>query len=166
VVLEPAFRVPARPAAAPRTGPNRLELMASDGSLLRSVGFETTELADLPGVAERHFAFVLPLDAQLEASLTGLRVVAASGARSAPRLATAGPGTDPAPAVSRPNPQQVEVRWDAASFPMVLVRDAASGQILSFARGGVARVFSTAQSLELQFSDGLRTVSRPARVFR
>ena len=166
VVLEPGFRVPARQAVAPRSGANRLELLAADGSLLGSVGFETTELADLPGGAERHFAFVLPLDARLESSLAGFRVIAAEGSRSAPRLALAGPGSDPAPVVSRPNPQQVEVRWDAARYPMVLVRDAVSGQILSFARGGLARIFSTGQSFELQFSDGLKSVSRAARVLR
>jgi hypothetical protein len=166
VVLEPAFRVPARQAVAPRNGANRLELLAADGSLLRSVAFETTEVADLPGGAERHFAFVLPLDAQLEAALAGLRVVAAEGRRSAAHFALAAPGSDPGPLVSRPSPQQVEVRWDAARFPMVLVRDAASGQILSFARGGLARIFSTGQSFELQFSDGLKSLTRPARVLR
>jgi len=163
VVLEPAFRVRAAPDLLPRSGPNRLELLGADGSLLRSVAFETAEVADLPAGSERAFAFVLPLDARDESALASLRVSAQG--RTATRVGLAG-SADPGQSISRPNPQQIELRWDAARFPMVLVRDAASGQVLSLARGGVARIWTRSQDFELQFSGGLRSVSRAARVLR
>jgi len=163
VVLEPAFTVPAA-RELPRAGANRLELLAADGSLLRSVAFEASEIADLPGGTGRGFAFVLPLDAPLQASLAGFRVVA--GSRSVTRLVEAGAPADPGLVFSRVNSQQVEVRWDAARFPMVMVRDAVSGQVLSFARGGTARLWAPGRDFELQFSDGVRGTARPARLLR
>jgi hypothetical protein len=164
VVLEPAFRVPAAPALAPRAGENRLELLATDGTLLRSVSFEAPEVADLPAGPERHFAFVLPFDTAQQPVIGAFRVV--SGSRSAIRLAAAAATADPSAVVRRATPQQIEVRWDAARFPMVLVRDAASRQVLSFARGGSARIWSTGEDVELQFSDGVRSTTRAVRVLR
>lgn len=165
LVLEPAFSVTAAPDLAPRAGPNRLDLLAADGSLLRTVSFDADPVADLPGGAERHFAFVLPLDAQTSRDLGGIRV--RSGGRVAEQASRAGAvPADPVPNLSRPNGEQVEVRWDATRYPMVLVRDAATGLVLSFARGGVARVWSRGTSFDLLFSDGVRTVTRQGRVLR
>ncbi len=162
LVLEPAFAVAAAPELLPRPGAERLELLGADGSLLRSVPFESTEVADLPGAPERAFAFVLPLSAGEQAAVAALRV------RVQGRTAMSGSAAaaDPNPAVTRVTPQQIELRWDATRFPVVLVRDAASRQVLSFARGGVARIWSRAQDFELQFSSGARPVSRAARVLR
>lgn len=156
VVLEPSFRVPAT-SRAPSPGVNRLELLGSDGSLLHTVAFGADTVADLPSGAEGHFAFVIPLDAALERGLAGVRVRA--GGRAASRLASV-LAVDPAPVLSRPNARQVEIRWDAARFPMVLVRDAATGQILSFARGGAARLWTDGATFDLQFSDGVNSVVR------
>lgn len=160
VVLEPAFIVAAAPSLAPAPGPHRIDLQAEDGSVLRTASFAATEVADLPGGPERHFAFVLPMDVPLSASL-GRLTVRANG-RSATRL-RAGPGTtgaDPAAVVTRQSALQVELRWNSASYPMVMVRDAATGQVISFARGGSARVWTRGSNFELQFSDGVKSVVR------
>jgi len=161
-VLEPAFTVTAAPELLPRPGTERLELLGADGSLLRTVAFEVSEVADLPGSTERAFAFVLPLSAREQAVMAALRV-SARGMSAISRPATT---ADPNPAMTRLNPQQIELRWDATRFPVVLVRDAASGQVLSFARGGVARIWSRAQDFELQFPNGTRPISRASRVLR
>jgi len=156
VVLEPAFRVAAA-GRAPSPGGHRLELLASDGSLLRATAFGADDVADLPGGAEQHFAFVVPLDAALERDLAGVRVHAAG--RAASRLATVATA-DPSPDLTRPNARQVDVRWDAVRYPMVVVRDAASGEIISFARGGAARLWTRGTNFELHFSDGVKSVVR------
>jgi hypothetical protein len=156
VVLEPSFRVPLS-GRAPSPGAHRLELLASDGSLLQTVRFGADTVADLPGGAEVHFAFVIPLDATLDQNLAGLRVRAAGSVAS--RLALVASG-DPAPLLTRPNARQVDVRWDAARYPMVMVRDAATGDILSFARGGSARLWTSGSDFVLQFSDGVKSVVR------
>ncbi len=163
VVLEPAFRLPSAAGRAPTPGANRLELLAADGSLLRTVQFETDDVADLPGGTERHFAFVIPLDAATERDLSGLRVRA--GTRAAARLAPLA-AADPRPALTRANSQQVDMRWDAAHYPMVMVRDAVTGDILSFARGGSARLWTRSSNFMLHFSDGVKSVVRQDRTLQ
>ncbi|NOT10170.1 MAG: hypothetical protein HOP28_18405 [Gemmatimonadales bacterium] len=162
IVLEPAFRVPGTNARVPAAGPNRLELLAANGALLSSVSFDANEVADLPSGSERQFAFVLPLDAAMARDLGGLRVRA--GGRLATRLA-AGAG-EPGEGLSRRTPDQVELRWDATQYPMAIVRDAVTGQVLSFARGGAARVWSRRTAFDLQFSDGVRTVTKRGRTLQ
>ncbi len=159
VVLEPAFRVAAT-GRAPSPGGHRLELLAPDGSLLRAIAFGADEVADLPGGAEAHFGFVVPLDAALERDLAGVRVRAAG--RAVSRLAPVATA-DPSPVLTRPNAQQVDVRWDAARYPMVMVRDAATGEIISFARAGAARLWTRGTNFELHFSDGVKSVVRQLR---
>jgi hypothetical protein len=51
----------------------------------------------------------------------------------------------------------VALHWDAAAHPMVMVRDARTGQILSFARGGDANVASGTAELEVVVSDRVRS---------
>ena len=56
----------------------------------------------------------------------------------------------------------VALRWDAAARPMVMVRDPATGEIVSFARGGQAIVATSKRTLDLEVSDGVG--SRTERV--
>lgn len=64
------------------------------------------------------------------------------------------------------NAQQVQVRWNAARYPMVMVKDARTGQVLSFARGGSARLWARTGDFQLIFSDGVKSVTRPGRIFQ
>lgn len=164
IVLEPAFRVEARADLLPAAGPNTLELLSQNGGLLRRVRFEASEVADLPSGAEQHFAFVIPLDPATERELAGLRVQ--SGPRSASRLASATASGDPEPVLSRVNAEQVQVRWNAARYPMVMVRDTRTGAVLSFARGGSARLWARSTDFQLIFSDGVKSVTRPGRILQ
>ena len=162
IVLEPAFRVAARADLVPVTGPNLVELLGGDGRLLRSVRFDASEVADLPTGAERHFAFVVPLDAATEVDLAGIRV--RSGRRTTSRLPS--PAGDPGQVLSRVNAEQVQVRWNATQYPMVMVKDARSGQVLSFARGGSARLWARSGEFQLIFSDGVKSVTRQGRILQ
>ena len=94
--------------------------------------FAGSLVSDLPGGDERHFAFVVPLDRASD--LAEIRLV--SGGRTITRRlspALAAPSAPATLAASRVNTQEAEVRWDPR-YPMALVRDAETGQILSFAR--------------------------------
>ena len=55
--------------------------------------------------------------------------------------------------------------WDVVTYPMAMVRDAATGEILSFARGGSATLWTQSRQFDVTFSDGVRSlvqqVSRP-----
>ena len=56
----------------------------------------------------------------------------------------------------------MRIRWDASRAPVVLVRDPATGQVISFARGGQADLVTTRRDLSLSVSD--RVGGRELRV--
>jgi hypothetical protein len=164
LILEPAFVVTA-PARLPAHGGSyRVSGSDASGSPLFDLSFEGDLVADLPGGPERHFAFVVPLDAAAGGRLTTMALRA--GVRSVQRRATSGlrPATVSAPTARRLSSGETELRWDPA-YPMALVRDAATGEIVGFLRGGEARLATTSRNLLVTLSDGvgsrLQTVSVP-----
>jgi hypothetical protein len=153
IVLEPAFSVTAPPRLPSHPGSNRLIGVSASGATLFDLNFAGDIAPDLPGGPEEHFAFVVPLDQA--ADLAEIRLV--SGGRSVTRRlppALAAP-IGPTPlAASRVSAEEAEVRWDPR-YPMALVRDAETGEILSFARGGSARVVTRSGRLDVQLSTGV-----------
>ena len=154
LVLEPAFLVPASAANAASGGPYRVELFDQANRVLRSVAFEAEEVADLEG--ERQFAFVVPVDDP--PAVASIRVRADQ--RSVLRRAAVSPGTDAEPRAERRGANGVALHWNAGRYPMVMIRDSASGEILSLARNGSVVLETGGPALDLQFSDGVRTLSR------
>ena len=134
-VLEPSLRVTARPSLPPRPGPYRLEGRGDDGSRLFGVDFAPTEVADDPAGA-KHFAFVVPMRPERAVRLASLHLDGV-GIRAS---STQGSSEAPAVEVTRVGAGRLALRWDATRSPMLLVRDPASGEILSLARGGTAEV--------------------------
>lgn len=167
VVLEPAVELTTRPSLPARPGPYRIEARDASGATLYSFSFGGMEVADLPG-GERHFAFAVPQRMVRMEQLASLRLTA--NGRQAVQVRAGGP-VDPrirpvAPrfSVSAPGRGEARVTWQAAAHPLTVVRDARTGEILSFARGGAAQVRTDAPELELLFSDGVRTTSQRVRV--
>jgi hypothetical protein len=75
--------------------------------------------------------------------------------------------------VSAPEPQlatgdgsSVEITWDGAAFPMALVRDPTTGEVLSFARNGRISLSVPSREVEMIFSDGLRSRQPVRRTVR
>ncbi|HEX5818046.1 MAG TPA: hypothetical protein VFY20_04165 [Gemmatimonadales bacterium] len=174
VTLEPAFEITA-PARLPSgRGAFALEALDAAGRSLYAASFDGELVADL-GEDERHFAFVVPL-ARLGAGPARLQVRGgfAAAVRASRAALAAGAATDPAAlrrqqpapaaAASREGGDRVRLRWNADAYPMALVRDAATGEILSFARGGDAALVSGAASLDLTFSDGVQSRQERATV--
>lgn len=161
IVLEPAFRVPATAGNRPTPGTNQLDLLDGNGGVLRTIRFGAPEVGDLPGGPERQFAFVVPGGTDLD-GVAGFRVRA--DGQSLTRMSQT--GGDPDVAITRADQDRLSVRWNASRYPMVLVRDAVSGRVLSFARGGEAMLWSDAQNVDLQFSSGSRVINRRERVLK
>ncbi|MFN0178635.1 MAG: hypothetical protein ACKVZ0_07510 [Gemmatimonadales bacterium] len=168
VTLEPAFRV-SGPATIPTTpSPVRAEGYAVDGTLLFSYPVPTvpTETAGHQTGHDEHFAIVLPVTSGQEQALVRIRLVTPGGVvdRISSQALQAGGSQlflrDPAAGVQRPNSAQAAFRWDGAAYPMALVRDAATGEILSFARGGSATIWSPGRAFDVTFSDGVRSIAR------
>lgn len=153
LVLEPAFVVDNADLTAPPAGPHLIEALDANGRVIFSTRFAANETADLPSGREEAFAFVVPAGRALAADIVELRLV--SGARSVSRRPTS--SAAPAPVFTRGADGRGLLQWDARLHPVVLVRDAASGQILSFARGGSVRLPGVAARIDATFSDGTRS---------
>jgi hypothetical protein len=156
-VLEPAFQIVARPHLPRKRGPYSLEGTTADGSRLFSFSFEATPSADDPA-GSRHFAFAVPLDPADFDRLQSVRLASPG----APAVATSRPllqaqKIGPADIAVERTAGAVRLRWNAAAHPVLLVRDPDTGEVLSFARGGDARVQTTKPSVELNVSDGVRS---------
>jgi hypothetical protein len=161
LILEPAFSVTARPTLPRETGPYAVEAKSEDGATLFRLSFSPREIADAPSL-QRSFAFLVPLPDAQASRLSSLRL--------------SGPGREvirnrpqqtPGAQFSKAPPQQIEVQrvaggrlrvhWDANAYPMVMVRDPETGEILSFARGGSVNVATRKHRVELVLSNGVQS---------
>jgi hypothetical protein len=162
-VLEPAFQIVTRPKLPSGTGPYTVEATGSAGELLFRLSFEAATVADDPR-GGRHFAFAVPLDAARAARLSDLRLTAPGGSAAATSLSLqaarkqGGPVSDAI--VARPEAGGVALEWDPAAHAMIMVRDPDTGEILSFARGGKARIATSKRTLDLVVSDQVRSQNR------
>jgi hypothetical protein len=158
-VLEPAFQVTTRPSLPAAPGPYSIEATASDGSRIFALSFDAKPVADDPQNS-RHFAFAVPLDQARAAQLSNLRLLGpgarvATMSQSVARVERrAVPGTVVA---HRETGGQVRLQWNAAAHPLVMVRDPDTGEVLAFARGGDARVWTGKSEVDLELSDGVRS---------
>ncbi|HEX5962669.1 MAG TPA: zinc-dependent metalloprotease family protein [Gemmatimonadales bacterium] len=152
LVLEPAFQVNARPSLPPRPGPYNVEARAADGSSLFNVSFTPREIADAPHT-QHSFVFAVPISGAQAARLSSLRL---SG-QGRETVRTTSPAKVGTAQVRRSPGGKVAVRWDARTHPMVMVRDAQTGEVLSFARGGSVDVVSFKREVDLVVSDGVKS---------
>lgn len=158
MVLEPAFRVPATGAAV-EAGPYTWEGKDAQGRVLTRMPFQMYEVADLSNDEQKHFAFVAPLDSAVMDALDSVRVVKGES-ELAVQKAKPGAQTRSAMNVFRTTDLpggRAEVHWDAIAHPVVMVRDAKTGEVRGFLRGGDATIDEVPESLEIQLSDGVRS---------
>ena len=164
-VLEPAFEVNAPPTYPSAGGPHRVEILEASGRVLMSLPFRGDRTVDTRS-DDDHFAFVIPfaalggrLPARLRVSAGGTRVELTTVGRTNDQLAD-----DFAPVVQRLSPSRVRMTWKDSPGRGVMVRDARTGAILSFARGGRSELMTTASRLDLTLSDGVRSGRRSVDV--
>jgi hypothetical protein len=152
LVLEPAFQVNTRPSLPRRPGPYNVEARAADGSSLFNVSFTPHDIADAPHT-QQSFVFAVPISGAQAARLSSLRL---SG-QGRETVRTTSPAKVGTAQVRRAPGGKVAVRWDARTHPMVMVRDAQTGEVLSFARGGSVDVVSLKREVDLMVSDGVKS---------
>ncbi len=162
VVLEPAFDIDAPPALPDRSGAFTLTGSDASGQRLFSVSFDALPLADGPA-GERYFAFAVPRG-WAPGTLQTLRLArpgAAPTTVSAPTVGIAAAGAAVSASASlRPAGRRRRLQWDASVYRSALVRDPATGAVLAFARGGAATLDGTAATVDVTFSDGVRSLRR------
>jgi hypothetical protein len=168
LVLEPSFQVNARPRLPVHPGPYSIEAQADDGTTLFALSFAPNQVADLPG-SRQNFAFAIPLPAAKAARLSSLRLAgrgreafSAASVSSAAQV-QAGVQSDSVE-VRRVGAGRVALRWNAGAHPMVMVRDAETGQVLSFARGGAVELSTSKPQVDLVLSNGVKSRLKRVRV--
>jgi len=162
LILEPAFSVTARPSLPRETGPYAVEAKSEDGTTLFRLSFSPREIADAPRM-QRSFAFLVPLSDAQASRLSSLRLsgLGREVIRNRPQHTSGVQFGKLAPEqhikVQRAAGGRLGIRWDANAYPMVMVRDPESGEILSFARGGNVNVATQKRRVELVLSNGVQS---------
>ncbi len=158
MILEPAFRVTTT-ASAMAAGPYAWEAKDAQGRVVTRVPFQMYEVADMQNQEPQHFAFVVPMDAATMDTLDTVRVVKGESELAMQRAKSA-VQTQQAMSAFRVldlGSRRAEVHWDATSHPVLMLRDAKTGEVRGFLRGGDATIEDVPDSLELQLSDGVRS---------
>ena len=181
VLLEPAFRVTAPRTAAVSSATHVVEALDADGNLLMELPISAERVDHVTDHDERQFSVILPWTTTLENALSRLRVrdvrtplLAASRASVSAVAARLSRGTarTTRPALVMPDPEsavdaapagRMRVRWNAAQYPMAMVRDVTTGQVMGYVRRPGDAVVSGGRRLEVVYSDGVRSVVRPGR---
>jgi hypothetical protein len=154
-VLEPAFQVVTRPRLPDRRGPYSVEASTADGSALFHLSVAAKRVADDKHGSE-HFAFAVPLPAEDAARLAAVRLAVPGRPAVSVRAADEGVAAQaPALQATSLGGDRVALSWDASRHPVVMVRDPATGQVISFARGGRSEVVTDRPDLDVQLSNGV-----------
>jgi hypothetical protein len=152
LILEPAIEVDAPASLPARTGPHLVEGFGARGETLFTFAFAGDRVADAPDPNDETFAFVIPMSQLRGIDLDRLRL-SARGRQVEQRSA----GGGAIPSALRTTPGRVRVAWNAATSRVALIRDARTGQVLSFARGGAIDLSTTSDDLEITLSDGVKS---------
>jgi hypothetical protein len=154
VVLEPAFKVHAT-GITPDAGPYVWQAKDALGQVLITLPFDAPEVADLPNSSVRMFSFVVPLASDTLSKIQSLHI-SKDGKELTRRVATAqafGPRALVQPQYL-PN-HRMQLSWNAGQSPLVMLRDAKTGEVRGFLRGGSATIEDAPDDLEVLFSDGI-----------
>ena len=152
LILEPAIEVDAPASLPARSGPHRVEAFGPNGETLFSLNFSGDRVADGQNPDDQTFAFVVPASQLRGVELNRIRFSALG--RQVEQRST---GRGAVPTVQRTSSGRVRVTWDAANARVAMIRDARTGQVLSFSRGGSVDVRTASDDLEITLSDGVKS---------
>ncbi|MGQ0703434.1 MAG: hypothetical protein ACT4PM_09925, partial [Gemmatimonadales bacterium] len=160
--LEPALAMVTRPSLPTRAGPYQLQGLDAAGAQLFTISFSGEAVAHARDLEARHFAFALPLAPAALARLATLRLSDRRRQRSITGTSPmgVGPAQPAAVRVQSLGGGRVRLGWDATAYPMVMVRDGTTAEVLAFARGGSVILRTQNPELELSLSNGVRTSVR------
>ncbi len=162
LVLEPAFLADTRPSLPTRNGRYRVEGYDAAGSQVFSVSFDPEKIGDIEADV-RQFGFAVPMSPAAAARIVSLKL---SGEGREINVRAGGTlSTTPAIEASVVAGGKVRLDWNAAEYPMLVVRDPDSKEIIAFARGGTTTITTPKRTLDIAASNkvGSRRLTIPAR---
>jgi hypothetical protein len=148
-VLEPAFLAETRPALPARDGRYRVEGFDAAGAQLFSLSFDPEIVGDAE-LTTRQFAFAIPMSPANAARISSLRLI---GEGREVRMSAAPPSGGPAVTASAATAEKVNITWNSSQFPMLVVRDPDTKEILAFARGGSTTIRTRKRTLDIAASN-------------
>lgn len=154
--LAPALRLNAPAVLPSRAGPYTLEGRDADGATVFTLRFEPRPLDHGDNAL---FSAAIPVSVAQPDRLASLRLTGPEG--TVERLR--GPGPPPGITLEDPSARggAAAVRWDAEAYPLAVVRDRATGQIVAMSRSGRVAV-PDPETVDVTLSDGVR--SHPAEL--
>ncbi len=155
--LNPAFSLTTTPQP-PAPGSYTLVGLDASGKRLFSVPFGVFETSqhDPKGGERAGFNFSIPLSAARAAELVSLQVKR-NGVLVAENATRISPQSLRPTQVTRLGNGQVELRWDAARYGAVMVRDG-DGTVLAIDKSGTVTLRPNGNTLELLLSNGVQTI--------
>lgn len=148
LVLEPAFMADTRPSLPKRDGKYRVEGFDAAGAMVFSLSFDPERLGD-DRIDSRQFGFAVPMSEATARRIVSLRL---SGEGRETRSMMTATGS-PVVAASTVSAEKVRVTWNSAQYPMLVVRDPDTREILAFARGGATDIRTRKRSLDVSASN-------------
>jgi hypothetical protein len=166
--LNPVFHIQAPPTAEPMSGDAVIHGQDREGRILFTRTVRGEALGHGGDGTHRYFTILVPLGPTQREALHRIVLETPFGdlERSIASAPVDGPALTSEPGISATEAEggRVLVEWNAQSYPMVLVRDALDGTILSFARNGRVEVAAPPSgTLDIQFGDGVRVRSTEIR---
>jgi hypothetical protein len=152
--LNPALVVTAPPVTPTAPGRYRLVGTGTDGSQLFDFTFDPPQVGDAGTTAIHPFVFTVPLAGSL--SLGSLRLTG-PGVDTTLAGATHGSlvGDTTSVTATRITASEVRFVWSPVRYPMVMIRDAATGSVLAIARGGSSTLRGKTSTFLVSASDGV-----------
>jgi hypothetical protein len=169
VAIDPVLRADASTPAAPgERQPHRLTGFDDGGATLFTLRFGSTALSR--EAEEQHFNLAVPLPEEQAARLSRIELVAGDGRKavrtaslSAEAFAAALQG-DAVVSAERLASGMVRLRWDGRRFPVVMVREPETREVLAIGRNGEVSILTPRSVLEVTVSEGVRSGARQVRV--
>jgi peptidase M66-like protein len=162
LVLEPSFQIVTHASLPEKSGAYALRAVDANGASLFALSFDGDSIADAQG-SGRSFAYAIPLSRAsrpiASLVLAGPRGSVRRDAAFAASSAVAGERTlgSVQPVLARRIGSSASISWNAQRYPLAVVRNPKTGEILSLARGGAANIETAASDLELTLSDGVQS---------
>ena len=166
IVLEPAFEIDAPPSLPERAGRYSVQAVDGEGRDVFSISFDGAEVDHAPG--ERNFAYVVPLPANGQISELRLRDGQSVMARR-PRTTLANaavPGALASTRLRSLSPARSRLEWDANIYPIAMVRDPSTHEVLGFLRGGAGELGGQRAAVDVLFSNGVSSIMQRVQITR
>ena len=163
VILEPAFRVASQNQSG-EAGPYSWEARDVIGRVVASGSFAAPEIEDLPDRHVQLFSFIAPVPAAALPLVQSVHVKSGNQELAQRAFSAQAVNLESSLRVNETPHRGLQVQWDSDQYPVLMLRDAKTGEVRGFVRGGNAQVEDAPQEIEVEVPDAVR--AQPIRYRR